>query len=128
MRKIENSEHLREEIARLQGQAEVQEQNLRKNLRELRNQFRPENILLNTLSSVTGIKIGKNEFLKNGIALFSKQKRISKEKSIVGLMKYLTRSNPSSINLALPDLLAQNELKRKINTHSNRIRFEYIFS
>ena len=52
MRKIENSEHLREEIARLQGQAEVQEQNLRKNLRELRNQFRPENILLNTLSSV----------------------------------------------------------------------------
>ena len=68
MRKIENSEHLREEIARLQGQAEVQEQNLRKNLRELRNQFRPENILLNTLSSVTGIKIGKNEFLKNGIA------------------------------------------------------------
>ena len=61
MRKIENSEHLREEIARLQGQAEVQEQNLRKNLRELRNQFRPENILLNTLSSVKGIKIGKNE-------------------------------------------------------------------
>lgn len=69
MKKIETSEQLKLEIARLEGRAKEQEENLRKSLRDLREQYRPENMALNALSSITGININKSEFLKNGIAM-----------------------------------------------------------
>jgi len=69
MKKIETREQLQAEISRLETLAKNQEEDLRKQLREVRNQFRPENMAINALSSLTGIKINKNEFLKNGIAV-----------------------------------------------------------
>lgn len=69
MKKIETREQLQAEISRLETLAKNQEDDLRKQLREVRNQFRPENMAINALSSLTGIKINKNEFLKNGIAV-----------------------------------------------------------
>ncbi|MFN8143744.1 MAG: hypothetical protein U0073_04940 [Bacteroidia bacterium] len=69
MKKIETSEQLKLEIARLEGRAKEQEENLRESLRDLREQYRPENMALNALSSITGININKSEFLKNGIAM-----------------------------------------------------------
>jgi hypothetical protein len=69
MKKIETREQLQAEISRLETLAKSQEEDLRKQLREVRNQFRPENMAINALSSLTGIKINKNEFLKNGIAV-----------------------------------------------------------
>ncbi|HRH64991.1 MAG TPA: hypothetical protein PLU53_01710 [Bacteroidia bacterium] len=68
MKKIENSEQLRAEIARLEELAKSQEQGLRVQIRGLREEFRPANMVMNAVSSMTGIKINKNEFLKNGLA------------------------------------------------------------
>lgn len=68
MNKIESSEQLKAEIDRLEALAKQQEAGLRVRISTIREQFKPENILLNTLSNITGIKINKSEFLKNGIA------------------------------------------------------------
>lgn len=68
MKNIENSEQLRAEIARLEELAKSQEQGLRVQIRGLREEFRPANMVMNAVSSMTGIKINKNEFLKNGLA------------------------------------------------------------
>ncbi|MCX6292209.1 MAG: hypothetical protein NT126_10660 [Bacteroidetes bacterium] len=68
MKKIENLHELRAEISRMKGVAKQQELQIKKDLSEIRDDLRPENILWNSLSSLTGIKINRNEFLKDGIA------------------------------------------------------------
>jgi hypothetical protein len=68
MTKIKNIEHLEAEIERLRLLSKSQEQQLKKNLMEIREDLRPENILMNFISSLTGIRFEKKEFFKNGIA------------------------------------------------------------
>ena len=68
MKKIENIEQLRAEIERLKIIATQQEKQLKNDFKEIREDLRPENLLWNTLSSLTGIKMSKNEFFKDGIA------------------------------------------------------------
>lgn len=67
MRTIENARQLREEIVRLQSELEVKEEKIRVGLKAVREDFRPENIIFRTLSSVTGIHFAKSDFLKNGL-------------------------------------------------------------
>ena len=68
MKKIENIHQLRAEIDRLKIAAKQQEAQLRNDVKEIREDLKPENLLWNSLSSLTGIKINKNEFFKDGIA------------------------------------------------------------
>ena len=45
-----------------------QENSLRQDIREIRNDLRPENIFWNVFSSLTGVRMNKTDFFKNGIA------------------------------------------------------------
>jgi hypothetical protein len=67
--KIENLEQLRAEIQRLKKEEAEHKAALRAGVTKISEQLRPENILVSVLSSITGININKNEFLKNGIAM-----------------------------------------------------------
>ena len=68
MNKIENIYHLEAEIKRLREVAKQQEVQLKNNFKDIRDDLRPENILLNSLASITGIKIDNKEFFKEGFA------------------------------------------------------------
>lgn len=68
MNQIENIVQLRSEIGRLKKVAKEQEQVIKNDIKEIRENLRPENIFWNSLSSFTGIKMNKEEFFKDGIA------------------------------------------------------------
>lgn len=67
MTKIENTDQLHAEIARLKIVAEIQEDQLKNDLKEIREDLKPGNLVWNALSSLTGIKMSKSEFFKDGI-------------------------------------------------------------
>jgi hypothetical protein len=66
MAKISTIEDLRAEIVRLRGVADEQEKIIRKDVSELREQWKPMNILVNTVSSLTGVQVSKTMFVNNG--------------------------------------------------------------
>ena len=68
MNQIENIFQLRNEISRLKNVAKEQEQAIKNDIKDIREDLKPENIFWNTLSSMTGIKMYKEEFFKDGIA------------------------------------------------------------
>jgi len=68
MKQIENLEELRAEITRIKAIAKNQEQQIKSDLKGIREDLRPENIFWNAVSSFTGFKINKNEIFKDGIA------------------------------------------------------------
>jgi hypothetical protein len=68
MNKIKNLDQLQSEIKNLRNLTKQQELQIKNDLMEIREDFRPRNILLNALSSISGIKINKKEFLQGGIA------------------------------------------------------------
>ena len=69
MNKIENAEQLRTEIYRLKNIASQQQEQIKNDVKAIREDLKPENIIWNTLSSITGIKINKSDFFKEGIAV-----------------------------------------------------------
>lgn len=69
MAKIENIHQLQAEIERMEGVCKQQETKLRKDLQELKEDFNPLNIILGTISSLTGVKLDRKEFMKDGIGL-----------------------------------------------------------
>jgi hypothetical protein len=66
MAEISNIEELRAEIARLRTVANEQEARIRLDAAALREQFKPMNILMNTLTSLTGVQLSKSMFVNNG--------------------------------------------------------------
>jgi hypothetical protein len=66
---IRNRRELSIELKRLEEASQHQLDTIKEDLRLLKDHYRPENILIRTLASVTGIDINRNEFLKNGIAV-----------------------------------------------------------
>lgn len=68
MKKIENVDQLEAEIARLKGISAEQKKMLKNDFFEIRESFKPVNLLVNGLSSVTGVKMEGNELLKDGLA------------------------------------------------------------
>lgn len=68
MSRINNMEELKAEIARLRKVSEEQKQQLKNDVKEIGESLKPANLFFSFLSSVTGIHIDKNEFLKDGIA------------------------------------------------------------
>ena len=57
---------LRAEILRLRVVADDQENIIRNDVASLREQWKPMNILVNTLSSLTGVQVSKSMFVNNG--------------------------------------------------------------
>jgi len=57
---------LRAEILRLRTVADEQENVIRNDVASLREQWKPMNILVNTLSSLTGVQVSKSMFVNNG--------------------------------------------------------------
>jgi hypothetical protein len=68
MKQIENIEQLRSEIGRVRTLAKKQELQIKSDLKSIREDLKPENIFWNSVSSLTGFKINKNELFKDGIA------------------------------------------------------------
>jgi hypothetical protein len=67
MKKIENVHQLRTEIDRLKITARRQEQQIKNDLHEIREDLKPANLLWKAVSSLTGIMINRNEFFQKGI-------------------------------------------------------------
>lgn len=68
MSNIENLEQLRAEISRMRNLAKQQEQQIKGDIRGIREDLKPENIFYNAITSMTGIHVSKNDFFKDGIA------------------------------------------------------------
>ena len=67
MARIENIQQLRSEIERVERLCKQHEDKLKQDLQELKEDFNPLNILLKTISSISGIKLDSKDFLKDGI-------------------------------------------------------------
>jgi hypothetical protein len=68
MNKIENLEQLRAEISRMKTVAKNQEAVIKSDLKNIREDLKPGNIFKNIISSLTGIRLNKDDFFKDGIA------------------------------------------------------------
>lgn len=66
---ITNRAELRQEVRRLRQEVKEQEKGLREEVKSIREQLQPQHLLINALSAATGIRIDKNEFLRNGLAV-----------------------------------------------------------
>jgi hypothetical protein len=66
MAKISTIEDLRAEIIRLRGVAVEQEASIKRDVTALREQLKPMNILMNTVTSLTGVQMSKSMFVNNG--------------------------------------------------------------
>jgi hypothetical protein len=66
MSKITDMRTLRAEITRLRAVADGQESIIRNDVASLREQWKPMNILINTLGSLTGVQVSKSMFVNNG--------------------------------------------------------------
>lgn len=66
---IENRTQLLAEIERLKKEADVKKSKVSASVAAVKENLRMENIIVNAISSVTGVNINKKEFLKNGIAM-----------------------------------------------------------
>ena len=69
MKRIENLKQLQAEKERLKALSKVQEQKLKDDLQNIKEEFTPLNIILKAVASVTGIKVEGKEFMKEGFAL-----------------------------------------------------------
>jgi hypothetical protein len=67
MKQIENLEELRSEISRMRALAKGQEEQIKNDLKSIRDDLRPENIFWNVVSSVSGLKFQKGNLFKDGI-------------------------------------------------------------
>ena len=67
MTHIENARELHAEIRRLQDVAKDQELRLKNDFLEAKEALKPENIILNLVSSVLGIKMEGKDFFRNNI-------------------------------------------------------------
>ena len=65
---IRNRKELSAELQRLKEHSYRKEEDIRNSIDGIRNDLRPENLLINALRRTTGIDINRSEFLKNGIA------------------------------------------------------------
>ncbi len=97
MNKITNSSELRKEILRLEEIARKQKEMLKEDIYMIKDNFRPGNVIKNLISELTGIKVDKENFLKDGFSytislliqqfLLKTEKKF--EKSIYGIIDSL---------------------------------------
>ena len=66
MDRISTIEELRAEITRLRMVAGEQEKLIRQDVALLRERWRPMNLLMNAVSSITGLQVSKSMFVNNG--------------------------------------------------------------
>jgi hypothetical protein len=68
MSKINNIRELRAEILRLQKAERELKEKIKSDIKEIGEELKPANIFMSAVSSIFGVRIEKNEFLKDGIA------------------------------------------------------------
>src|SRR5689334_1837613 len=67
MARIENLHQLRAEIERLETLSKNQEERIKNDLKEIREELSPMNLVIKAISSLTGIRLSRNEFVKEGV-------------------------------------------------------------
>lgn len=68
MAEIRNQQELHAEITRLKEKSASLEKELKSDIAQLKEDIKPVNLLLSAISSITGIKINRNEMFKEGFA------------------------------------------------------------
>ena len=63
---ITNINELRGEINRLRAVADEQEQLIRRDAAAIRENLKPMNLLMNTVTALTGVQLSKSTFVNNG--------------------------------------------------------------
>jgi hypothetical protein len=66
MANISNITELRAEISRLRVVAADQEKVIKQDVAALREQWKPMNVLMNAVTSLTGVEMSKSMFVNNG--------------------------------------------------------------
>ena len=92
--KINSREDLRKEIRRLSAACEQNEKQIRADFSSLTEELQPKHLVISLLSSLTGIRISKDDFLRNGIFIglgllaqkFLLKKELHLEQKIYGWM------------------------------------------
>ncbi len=100
--KIKNHEDLMTEIKRLEGKSKMQEQSLLLRVHGLRERFTPANIILNSLSSLTGIPLNKSELIKKGALV-----------SLTFLLQTLMRKSELKLETLIADFMKKAVEKAK---------------
>jgi hypothetical protein len=109
--KIENYKDLKAEISRLEEKKKIQEELLVEKLHTLKSNLTPQNIFLNSLSSISGIPLNKAEFLKKGMLV-----------ALTFVIQRLLRKSEIKIETAISEFMA--EAGRKIKDFFKRNREE----
>lgn len=109
--KIENYKDLKAEISRLEEKKKLQEELLLEKLHTLKSNLTPQNIFLNSLSSISGIPLNKAEFLKKGMLV-----------ALTFVIQRLLRKSEIKIESAISEFMA--EAGRKIKDFFKRNREE----
>lgn len=68
MNEIRNQRDLHAEIKRLKEKSASLEKELKSDIAQLKEDIKPVNLLLSAISSITGIKINRNDMFKEGFA------------------------------------------------------------
>lgn len=66
-KRINNRKQLRERILQLRDEIPMQEEKIKKNYDGLKESLSPQNLLIHTVGSITGININKKEFIREGL-------------------------------------------------------------
>ncbi len=109
--KIENYKDLKAEISRLEEKKKIQEELLLEKLHTLKSNLSPQNIFLNSLSSISGIPLNKAEFLKKGMLV-----------ALTFVIQRLLRKSEIKIENAITEFIS--EAGRKIKDFFNRNKEE----
>lgn len=64
---IENKNQLRREIIRLQSEVSINETQFKERIKEMREELRPQTLIINALTDITGFDFGKGDFFKSGL-------------------------------------------------------------
>lgn len=66
-KRIHNRTQLRQRLETLREGIPQQEEKIRSNYNEFKSSLSPQNLLIHSLSSITGVNINKKEFLREGV-------------------------------------------------------------
>jgi len=122
MAQIENIQQLRAEIQRIEGVCKEKEQKLRADLQELKEDFNPLNILLKTISSFSGVKLDRKDFMKDGLglglSLFFQRLILKAEKTVENKVYDLVDSTVERIKKFVTGMVDPSE-RRKARMDEN---------
>lgn len=108
---IRNSDDLKLAIKVLENKSRLQEQMFLEKAHALRDSLKPANLIVNSLSSLTGIPINKSDFLNKGALL-----------AVTYIIQRLLRKSEIKFENFIADFIL--DLKKKVKDFFSRDKYE----